>query len=203
MPGDFRCDLTTRVLSATTSAHAAIGRIGRPAFPAPSFRRGRNARAKTRAKRVARMRRCVSVIARSVSDEAIHSFFVLHDGLLRGACHRARIRATRWLAMTSKTRLRLGCLKIESENPSRSSRASEARPGTQPPMPMLHDAGAAAQSTKRVVALRRREGGAAATPVPPFCGRPGAPRSCSPADARPVPGRRCRWRVWKPAPAWA
>jgi hypothetical protein len=22
------------------------------------------------------------------------------DGLLRGACHRARIRATRWLAMT-------------------------------------------------------------------------------------------------------
>ena len=23
------------------------------------------------------------------------------DGLLRGACHRARIRATRWLAMTS------------------------------------------------------------------------------------------------------
>src|SRR5713101_573914 len=24
------------------------------------------------------------------------------DGLLRGACHRARIRATRWLAMTAK-----------------------------------------------------------------------------------------------------
>jgi hypothetical protein len=24
------------------------------------------------------------------------------DGLLRGACHRARIRATRWLAMTRK-----------------------------------------------------------------------------------------------------
>jgi hypothetical protein len=23
------------------------------------------------------------------------------DGLLRGACHRARIRATRWLAMTT------------------------------------------------------------------------------------------------------
>src|SRR5712692_1869835 len=28
--------------------------------------------------------------------QAIHTFFVL-DGLLRGACHRARIRATRWL----------------------------------------------------------------------------------------------------------
>ncbi len=44
------------------------------------------------------------------SDEAIHSFFARQDGLLRGACHRARIRATRWLAMTAC----LGCLKIES-----------------------------------------------------------------------------------------
>jgi hypothetical protein len=35
------------------------------------------------------------------SDEAIHSFTSgLNYGLLRGACHRARIRATRWLAMT-------------------------------------------------------------------------------------------------------
>ncbi len=34
-------------------------------------------------------------------DEAIHSFFTRRDGLLRGACHRARIRATRWLAMTA------------------------------------------------------------------------------------------------------
>jgi hypothetical protein len=33
------------------------------------------------------------------SDEAIHSFVA--NGLLRGACHRARIRATRWLAMTT------------------------------------------------------------------------------------------------------
>ena len=30
------------------------------------------------------------------------SSFVPYDGLLRGACHRARIRATRWIAMTSK-----------------------------------------------------------------------------------------------------
>jgi hypothetical protein len=37
------------------------------------------------------------VIARS---EAIHSFFLPPYGLLRGASHRARIRATRWLAMT-------------------------------------------------------------------------------------------------------
>src|SRR5450755_2330350 len=34
------------------------------------------------------------------SDEAIHSSYTWRDGLLRGACHRARIRATRWLAMT-------------------------------------------------------------------------------------------------------
>src|SRR5882757_8746460 len=31
------------------------------------------------------------------SDEAIHSIPARRNGLLRGACHRARIRATRWL----------------------------------------------------------------------------------------------------------
>src|SRR5229473_1535055 len=31
--------------------------------------------------------------------QAIHSLLAWQDGLLRGACHRARIRATRWLAM--------------------------------------------------------------------------------------------------------
>ena len=36
------------------------------------------------------------------SDEAIHYFFTRRDGLLRGACHRARVRATRWLAMTAR-----------------------------------------------------------------------------------------------------
>src|SRR3954466_12486728 len=35
-------------------------------------------------------------------SEAIHSFFVLRHGLLRGVYHRARIRATRWLAMTAR-----------------------------------------------------------------------------------------------------
>jgi len=34
------------------------------------------------------------------------SFFARQDGLLRGACHRARIRATRWLAMTGSGRTR-------------------------------------------------------------------------------------------------
>jgi len=34
-------------------------------------------------------------------SEAIHSSLARRDGLPRGACHRARIRATRWLAMTA------------------------------------------------------------------------------------------------------
>ena len=42
------------------------------------------------------------VIARIVSDEAIHTSFPGLYGLQRGACHRARIRATRWLAMTCR-----------------------------------------------------------------------------------------------------
>src|ERR1700704_304675 len=38
------------------------------------------------------------------SDEVIQLLFSDNiDGLLHGACHRARIRATRWLAMTEST----------------------------------------------------------------------------------------------------
>src|SRR6266851_5668014 len=40
-----------------------------------------------------------NVIARSAATKQSIFLFV-RDGLLRGACHRARIRATRWLAMT-------------------------------------------------------------------------------------------------------
>src|ERR1700753_3405520 len=43
-----------------------------------------------------------SVCAREQSDEAIQSIRLCGSGLLRGACHRARIRATRWLAMTER-----------------------------------------------------------------------------------------------------
>ncbi len=46
-------------------------------------------------------------------SEAIQTYFVAVD-LLRGACHRARIRATRSLAMTSLQLNCLGCLKIKS-----------------------------------------------------------------------------------------
>ena len=46
-----------------------------------------------------------SVIARSEATKQ-SIFFCCDHGLLRGACHRARIRATRWLAMTLNTRSR-------------------------------------------------------------------------------------------------
>src|SRR5450759_5112322 len=52
-----------------------------------------------------------TVIARSESDEAIHSFLLLH-GLLRGACHRARIRATRRLAMTRNRLILLAAFQV-------------------------------------------------------------------------------------------
>jgi hypothetical protein len=46
-------------------------------------------------------------------SEAIHSSsFCCGYGLLRGACHRARIRATRWLAMTV---LQIGTLKLKRD----------------------------------------------------------------------------------------
>jgi hypothetical protein len=47
----------------------------------------------------------IVVIARSKSDEAIHSSRnVLR--ILRGACHRARVRATRWLIRATPARVR-------------------------------------------------------------------------------------------------
>jgi hypothetical protein len=55
-----------------------------------------NAALRGAANRIAWFRHC-----EERSDEAIHSSVLWHDGLLRGACHRARIRATRWLAMTA------------------------------------------------------------------------------------------------------
>src|SRR4051794_8287437 len=67
-----------------------------PAFPAPSDFFWARCYRKIRAFRAAGSRRCVcclkiesetacSVIARSACDEAIHSFFVWRDGLLRYA----------------------------------------------------------------------------------------------------------------------
>jgi addiction module HigA family antidote len=46
------------------------------------------------------MRQTDPVIARSAATKQSILSFLLLNGLLRGACHRARVRATSWLAMT-------------------------------------------------------------------------------------------------------
>src|SRR5260370_35337411 len=75
-----------------------------------------------------------AVIARSEANEAIHSFFPRRDGLLRGACHRARVRATRWLAMTiqnavprSRGAMRPSCTEIIRPNKKRAQGMPGAR----------------------------------------------------------------------------
>src|SRR5260370_16580470 len=82
------------------------GGSAHPAFPAPSDWRGREVQSKTRAKCAARSRRHVMrpVIARSEATKQSMLVFARRDGWLRGVYHRARIRATRWLAMTWRGR---------------------------------------------------------------------------------------------------
>ena len=102
MPGDSGVLVVTRVRFTTTKCTRGRGCSGHPAFPTPSL--GREINAKPRAPRAARTKSYAELHQRHCeerSDEAIHSFFTPQDGLLRGACHRARIRATRWLAMTA------------------------------------------------------------------------------------------------------
>jgi hypothetical protein len=47
------------------------------------------------------LRQTRSVCARERMRRSNPLFLARQDGLLRGACHRARVRATRWLAMTA------------------------------------------------------------------------------------------------------
>jgi hypothetical protein len=98
MPGDSGVLVVTRVRSSTTSAHEAAGALGTRRSPRPLL----GGRFLARLGRIARRgREIASGVPRHCErSEAIHSFFTRQDGLLRGACHRARIRATRWLAMT-------------------------------------------------------------------------------------------------------
>ena len=56
---------------------------------------------KARAKRAARMRNHAKPSLRRAKRRSNPWSDESRDGLLRGACHRARIRATRWLAMTA------------------------------------------------------------------------------------------------------
>jgi hypothetical protein len=84
------------------------GRVGRPAFPAPSDFEAKDFAHNSDASRRENAESYSAVIARSEATKQSSFFnFRKEAGLLRGACHRARIRATRWLAMTV-----LGCLKI-------------------------------------------------------------------------------------------
>src|SRR6266700_7188786 len=62
------------------------------------------------------MRRSAAVIARSAATK--QSRLSLQHGLLRGACHRARIRAARWLAMTIQTQ-RIPTDALSSTRPQR------------------------------------------------------------------------------------
>jgi hypothetical protein len=104
MPGDSGVTVVTTLVCLFFHTRGC-GRIERPAFPAPSEiqRAGRFWQTSDASRREDAescfgnwgQRHC-----EERSDEAIHSFFAWRDGLLRGACHRARIRATRWLAMT-------------------------------------------------------------------------------------------------------
>jgi len=103
MPGDSGVLVVTRVRSTNKSAHEAAGAAGTRHSPRPL---GAGDSATPRTPRVARSKKCAKLYQRHCErSEAIHSFFARQDGLLRGACHRARIRATRWLAMTTHSPL--------------------------------------------------------------------------------------------------
>jgi hypothetical protein len=124
--GVFPLNLYARVRFFAQFCTRDRGCSAHPAFPAPSVLSRDTVRAKLRALRAARSRSHVcghipschrpgspgQAGRRRVESWAHPSlrgalatkqstlFFWWHDGLLRGACHRARIRATRWLAMT-------------------------------------------------------------------------------------------------------
>src|SRR6267378_174726 len=95
MPGDSGVLVVTRVRSTTTKCTRGRGCNGHPAFPTPSLG-GRfiNGSGALRGEGVnARLDVIASEAKQSIKPQR-------KNGLLRGACHRARIRATRWLAMT-------------------------------------------------------------------------------------------------------
>jgi hypothetical protein len=78
----------------------AAGAAGARHSPRPLWA---EATGKTRADRAAGMRNCISTSLRGATRRSNPAYFAQRRkaGLLRGACHRARIRATRWLAMTA------------------------------------------------------------------------------------------------------
>jgi hypothetical protein len=121
MPGDSGVLVVTRVRSTTTIAHETAGALGIRHSPRPlrgeRFINGSGAwRGEVANVRLELgQRHCErsnpgSVIpgwsagpdpkSRDSGFDASHRPGMTESGLVRGACHRARIRATRWLAMT-------------------------------------------------------------------------------------------------------
>ncbi len=138
MPGDFRRDRGDYARMLILFCMRGCGRGGRLAFPAPSVLKRREpfmhrsgASRRGNAEPYPDNRRHCEQRKRRSNPSPICS---ASYGLLRGACHRARIRATRWLAMTSQHPLRLGCLKMESGVATihvvPDKRAQRARAGT-------------------------------------------------------------------------
>ena len=90
----------------------AAGALGARHSLRPLIFQGQDFKAKLARGRGEIAKSCLDVIARSdlsavaqraKAEATKQSNFLFRDansGLLRGACHRARIRATRWLAMT-------------------------------------------------------------------------------------------------------
>ena len=95
MPGDSGVLVVTRVLSTATSAHEAAGAAAIRHSPRPPWARRILAQLGRIAPREgSRMRDSINVIASAAKQSTLS---LRRNGLLRGACHRARIRATRWL----------------------------------------------------------------------------------------------------------
>src|ERR1700687_2136095 len=102
MPGVSGVTVVTMLVCFVLFRTRGCGRIVRPAFPAPSdLQLGRTSKQNSRARRGETAKSCFDVIARSEATKQSNFLFRgANSGLLRGACHRARIRAPRWLAMT-------------------------------------------------------------------------------------------------------
>src|SRR5882724_13371543 len=75
MPGDFRCDRGDYARVLVLFRTRDCGRVGRPAFPAPSDFLGERFTHNSGTSRREIAKACVIVIARSPCDEAIHSSF--------------------------------------------------------------------------------------------------------------------------------
>src|SRR5450755_1136358 len=99
MPDDFGdLAVNTRVHTHYPMRTRGCGCAWHPAFPAPSFRKGRKIVGKPRAKQAARSRNYIPTSLRGangsrecapddrLSDEAIQLSLCRQDGLLRGAC---------------------------------------------------------------------------------------------------------------------